>query len=147
MEDWTKFSTKRASEIFNKYGFKLTKDGYRSNPDGSAIELEIIIVSGWSDWIRSAQVISQNLNKIGIKTKVKTYDFGAWISRMQKGDFQLSIGWTEKGSTPYNLYKGMMSPDYIKPLGETADVNWHRFSSSQADLYSKSMKKPQMKMK
>ena len=60
---------------------------------------------------------------------------------MQKGDFQLSIGWTEKGSTPYNLYKGMMSPDYVKPLGETADVNWHRFSSDEADALLKQYEK------
>ncbi len=137
IEDWTKYSREKASKIFEKQGFKLNKKGYRLYPDGTPIELEIIIVSGWSDWIRSAQVVSQNLNKIGVKTKVKTYDFGAWISRMQKGDFQLSIGWTEKGSTPYNLYKGMMSPDYLKPLGEVADVNWHRFSSDKADILLK----------
>ena len=137
IEDWTKYSREKASKIFEKQGFKLNKKGYRLYPDGTPIELEIIIVSGWSDWIRSAQVVSQNLNKVGVKTKVKTYDFGAWISRMQKGDFQLSIGWTEKGSTPYNLYKGMMSPDYLKPLGEIADVNWHRFSSDKADILLK----------
>jgi peptide/nickel transport system substrate-binding protein len=141
LEDWTKHSREKASDIFEKNDFKRGKDGYRNYPDGSPIELEIIIVSGWSDWIRSAQVVSQNLNKIGVKTKVKTYDFGAWISRMQKGDFQLSIGWTEKGSTPYNLYKGMMSPDYVKPLGETADVNWHRFSSNKADALLKQYEK------
>jgi peptide/nickel transport system substrate-binding protein len=141
LEDWTKHSREKASDILDKNDFKRGKDGYRNYPDGSPIELEIIIVSGWSDWIRSAQVVSQNLNKIGVKTKVKTYDFGAWISRMQKGDFQLSIGWTEKGSTPYNLYKGMMSPDYVKPLGETADVNWHRFSSNKADALLKQYEK------
>ena len=141
MEDWTRYSKEKSSDIFDKNGYKRGKNGYRNYPDGSPIELEIIIVSGWSDWIRSAQVVSQNLNKIGVKTKVKTYDFGAWISRMQKGDFQLSIGWTEKGSTPYNLYKGMMSPDYVKPLGETADVNWHRFSSDEADALLKQYEK------
>ena len=141
MEDWTRYSKEKSSDIFDKNGYKRGKNGYRNYPDGSPIELEIIIVSGWSDWIRSAQVVSQNLNKIGVKTKVKTYDFGAWISRMQKGDFQLSIGWTEKGSTPYNLYKGMMSPDYVKPLGETADVNWHRFGSNEADALLKQYEK------
>ena len=141
LEDWTRYSKEKSSDIFDKNGYKRGKNGYRNYPDGSPIELEIIIVSGWSDWIRSAQVVSQNLNKIGVKTKVKTYDFGAWISRMQKGDFQLSIGWTEKGSTPYNLYKGMMSPDYVKPLGETADVNWHRFSSDEADALLKQYEK------
>jgi len=141
LEDWTKYSPEIAEEILNASGFLAGKDGYRKRSNGKPLELEIIIVSGWSDWIRSAQVVSQNLKKVGIKTKVKTYDFGAWISRMQKGEFQLAIGWAEKGSTPYNLYKGMMSPDYIKPVGEIADVNWHRFSSADADSLLKQYEK------
>jgi peptide/nickel transport system substrate-binding protein len=137
LENWTKFNPEKSAHIFNKAGFELGKDGFRRMPNGDQLELEIIVVSGWSDWIRSAQVVSQNLNKVGIKTKVKTYDFGAWISRMQKGEFQLAIGWTEKGSTPYNMYKGMMSSDYVKPIGEIADVNWHRFGSEKADYLLK----------
>lgn len=133
LENWAKHDPETAKKILDESGYTIGRSGYRRYPNGDPLELEIIIVSGWSDWIRSAQVVSQNLNKIGLKTKVKTYDFGAWISRMQKGDFQLAIGWTEKGTTPYNLYKGMMSSDYIKPLGEVADVNWHRFSSRSAD--------------
>lgn len=49
-----------------------------------------------------------------------------------------------KGSTPYNMYKGMMSPDYVKPIGEIADVNWHRFGSEKADYLLKSMKSLQI---
>ena len=52
---------------------------------------------------------------------------------MQKGEFELAIGWAEKGTTPYALYKGMMSSEYLQPIGETADVNWHRFSVASAD--------------
>ncbi len=117
----------------NDAGFLKDKKGLRYTKEGLPLKLDIIIVSGWSDWIRSAQVVSQNLKEIGIKATVKTYDFGAWISRMQKGEFELAIGWAEKGTTPYALYKGMMSSEYLKPTGETADVNWHRFSVASAD--------------
>ena len=132
-ENWTAYDPKKADALLNSSGYLKNKDGYRTSSDGSPLELDIIIVSGWSDWIRSAQVVSQNLKEIGIKAKVKTYDFGAWISRMQKGEFQLAIGWAEKGVTPYSLYKGMMSSEYLQPVGQTADVNWHRFSIESAD--------------
>ena len=132
-EDWTEYDPVKANIILNDAGFIKDETGQRYTQDGLPLKLDIIIVSGWSDWIRSAQVVSQNLKNVGIKAKVKTYDFGAWISRMQKGEFELAIGWAEKGTTPYALYKGMMSSEYLKPIGETADVNWHRFSVASAD--------------
>ena len=70
LENWTKFNPEKSAHIFDKSGFELGKDGFRRMPNGDQLELEIIVVSGWSDWIRSAQVVSQNLNKVGIKTKV-----------------------------------------------------------------------------
>ena len=133
VEDWTTYDPLKANILLDNAGFIKDKTGLRHTQDGSPLEFDIIIVSGWSDWIRSAQIVSQNLKKVGIKAKVKTYDFGAWISRMQKGEFDLAIGWAEKGTTPYALYKGMMSSEYLKPIGETADVNWHRFSLTSAD--------------
>ena len=132
-EDWTVYDPVKANMLLNDAGFLKNETGLRYTQDGLPLELDIIIVSGWSDWIRSAQVVSQNLKNVGIEAKVKTYDFGAWISRMQKGEFELAIGWAEKGATPYALYKGMMSSEYLQPIGETADVNWHRFSVASAD--------------
>ena len=132
-EDWTVYDPVKANMLLDSAGFIKDETGQRYTQDGHPLEFDIIIVSGWSDWIRSAQIVSQNLKNVGITAKVKTYDFGAWISRMQKGEFELAIGWAEKGTTPYALYRGMMSSEYLKPIGETADVNWHRFSLASAD--------------
>jgi len=132
-EDWTLYDPVKANMLLDNAGFIKDGTGLRYTQDGHLLELDIIIVSGWSDWIRSAQVVSQNLKNVGITAKVKTYDFGAWISRMQKGEFELAIGWAEKGTTPYALYRGMMSSEYLQPKGEIADVNWHRFGLASAD--------------
>ena len=132
-EDWTVYDPVKANMLLDNAGFIKDDTGLRYMQDGHPLELDIIIVSGWSDWIRSAQVVSQNLKNVGINAKVKTYDFGAWISRMQKGEFELAIGWAEKGTTPYALYRGMMSSEYLQPIGEIADVNWHRFGLASAD--------------
>ena len=132
-ENWTIYDPEKANMLLDNAGFIKDETGQRYTQDGNPLEFDIIIVSGWSDWIRSAQVVSQNLKKVGIIAKVKTYDFGAWISRMQKGEFELAIGWAEKGTTPYALYRGMMSSEYLQPKGEIADVNWHRFGLASAD--------------
>ena len=133
IDDWTIYNIEKSNRLLDEAGFLKDSNNQRYKKDGSPLEFDIIIVSGWSDWIRSAQVVSENLKKVGIKAKVKTYDFGAWISRMQKGEFEMAIGWAEKGPTPYPLYKGMMSSEYLQPVGVTADVNWHRFSLASAD--------------
>ena len=132
-ENWAVYDPLKSNMLLNNAGLIQDEAGWRYSKAGLPLEFDIIIVSGWSDWIRSAQVISQNLKNVGIKAKVKTYDFGAWISRMQKGEFDLAIGWAEKGATPYALYRGMMSSEYLQPIGQTADVNWHRFSVASAD--------------
>ena len=130
---WVSTNPTLAEKILDDAGLMMGDDGYRLNPDGTELNFEIAIVSGWSDWIRAAQVISQNLKKVGIKTRVKTNDFGAWFSNMQKGTFDMAIAWTEKGPTPYPLFRGLMSSEYMKPVGEVAEVNWHRFSHPEMD--------------
>ena len=132
-ENWVKYNPILSNQIFDDAGYYKNKNGFREDQNGDPLSFDIIVVSGWSDWIRSAQVIAQNLKKIGIKAKVKTYDFGAWMSRMQKGEFDMAIGWGEKGTNPFPLYRGMMSSKYIKPIGKDADANWHRFSTDEAD--------------
>ena len=65
-------------------------------PDGTRDEYDINVVSGWSDWVSACQIMAQNLEEIGIKATVQTYDFSAWFDRVQKGDFDLSIGWSSR---------------------------------------------------
>ena len=138
-ENWTAYNVQKANELLDSAGYKWKDENQRIKTDGSPLAFDIIVVSGWSDWIRSAQVISQNLKKVGIKAAVRTYDFGAWMVRMQQGDFDMSIGWADKGITPYNFFKWMMFTEYVKPVGETADVNWHRFGLKKADLLIKEL--------
>ena len=132
-ENWVRYDPVLSNNLFDEAGYLKDESGYRIKPDGSKLTLDIIIISGFSDWIRSAKVISQKLNDIGIQSQVKTFDYGAWISRMQKGEFEMAIGWSQKGANPYVFYRGLMSSKYVKPIGEVSDLNWHRFGLTQAD--------------
>ena len=115
-ENWTAFNLEKANELLDDAGYKWKNKNERIDSNGSPLKFNIIVVSGWSDWVRSAQVISQNLKKVGIQATVRTYDFGAWIARMQQGNFQMAVGWADKGATPYNFFKSMMFSEYVKPL-------------------------------
>jgi peptide/nickel transport system substrate-binding protein len=95
--------------------------------------VEILSVAGWSDWVRAAQVIARNLKEAGVPAVVRTYDFAAWYQRVEEGDFDLSIGWSMEGPTPYTFYRWQMSSATKRELGQPAVANWHRYASPRAD--------------
>ena len=136
-EDWTRFDLQKSKKLLLDEQFSYTVDGRLLDPQGTPVSMTISVVSGWSDWVRAAQVISQQLSTLGIQTRVEGRDFGAWFSALQKGEFQLSLGWSTEGPTAQSFYGDLMSAQKSKPVGETAAVNWHRFADPQTDTLIK----------
>jgi hypothetical protein len=69
----------------------------------------------------------------GIDVTLRTYAFGAWFNKLQNGNFQLSMSWSDGGATPWSFYLRQMSADSYRPIGEAAENNWQRFVSPKAD--------------
>ena len=131
-EDWTKLDVAKANQLLDAAGYKRGAGGIRQ-ANGKPIGLQIIVPTGWSDYVRAVQIIVQNLKQIGLDASLKTYDFGAWFDKVQKGEFEGAVGWTQEGPTPYQFYRGHMASAMVKPLGEPAVMNWHRYGSKEAD--------------
>jgi peptide/nickel transport system substrate-binding protein len=131
--DWVGYDVDRANALLDSAGYERGSEGFRVDENGDPLTFEILTVSGWSDWVRAAQVLSRGFAQIGVKTSVRTYDFGAWFQRVQEGDFDLSLGWSYEGPTPYTFYRWLMSSETVEPVGEIAPGNWHRYASASAD--------------
>lgn len=131
--DWVKFDLARAEALLDSAGLRRDAKGRRLLPDGTPWRCQILVVSGWTDWVRACQVMARGYQVLGIDASVRTYDFSAWFQHVQQGDFDLSLGWTFEGPTPYTFYRWLMASETVKPLGETAVGNWHRYSSPAAD--------------
>jgi peptide/nickel transport system substrate-binding protein len=129
---WVTRDVDAANKLLDDAGLALDGD-IRTTKDGKKMDYELLVVTGWSDWVSSVQIISQNLKEIGIKATVTPTDFAAWIEKVQKGDFTMSIGWAESGATPLNFYRAIMGTSTLNPVGQTSSVNWHRFGSEEAD--------------
>jgi peptide/nickel transport system substrate-binding protein len=97
------------------------------------MEYELLVVTGWSDWVASCEIMAQNLADVGIKATVTPLDYNAWYDKVTKGDFTMSIGWSDGGATPYSFYLGCMSSTTVKPVGTLSPQNWQRFGSEEAD--------------
>jgi peptide/nickel transport system substrate-binding protein len=131
--DWVRFNVERANALLDEAGYPRGDDGVRRLADGSPWKYDILTVSGSSDWVRASQVIARGLNAVGIDASVRVYEFGAWFQRVQKGEFDLSLGWSFEGPTPYLFYRWLMSSATVKPIGQTSHGNWHRYGSGAAD--------------
>jgi len=131
--DWVEHDIARANALLDEAGLKRGDDGIRRLPDGSKLSYDILTVSGWSDWVRASQVIARGLGEIGIEASVRTSDFGAWFQRVLEGRFDISLGWSYEGPTPYVFYRWLMSAETVEPEGETSTGNWHRYGSPRAD--------------
>lgn len=131
--DWLIFDTNRATKLLDAAGCVRAEDGMRRAPDGQPLKLDVNVVMGWSDWMRTAQIVAQGLRRIGIDSAARAYDFSAYFDKLQKGEFSLSLGWSSDEPSPYHFYRGLMSNTTVKPLGEPSAQNWHRFGSEKAD--------------
>jgi peptide/nickel transport system substrate-binding protein len=131
--DWTKLDLAKANALLDEAGCKRGEGGVRIAPDKTPLRFEVNVVTGWSDWVRAAQIIAQNLKQVGIDATLKTYDFSPYFEKLQKGEFDLSMGWTSEEPTPYHFYRGLMGSETLRPIGEVAAYNWNRFGSKEAD--------------
>jgi peptide/nickel transport system substrate-binding protein len=130
--EWVTRDVAKANELLDAAG--LTRQGdTRVLPDGTPMTYDINVVSGWSDWVSTVQIISQNLEELGITAQVQTYDFAAFYDRLQKGDFDLSIYGSTGGPTPFNFFRSMMSTATVTPIGEVAAENFGRYGNEEAD--------------
>jgi peptide/nickel transport system substrate-binding protein len=129
---WVTFDPDQANAMLDEAGYAMDGD-VRKGPDGTAFEFELNVVSGWSDWVQSCEIMARNLADIGFKVTVQPYDQTTWQTRVQNGEFSMSIGWSSQGATIFNFYRGCLATETKKPIGESGTENWHRFASEQAD--------------
>ena len=130
---WVKYDPVAAGALLSEAGWELGADGTRQNRAGERLEMPILVPAGWSDWVRAAQTIHNNLGAIGIDAPLQGMDFATWYDRVSRGNFRLALGWSVSGPTPYPFYRALMGQELQKPVGEAAAANWHRFGSPEAE--------------
>ena len=114
----------------------LTEAGYTLNgdtlldPEGNALPtFNILVGAGWTDFITMAQIISQNLQALGISTTIQQENWGSYSRALQSGTYDMAISWGwGNGPTPYYLYNQSFAPEFSAEVGELAASNFSRFT-------------------
>jgi peptide/nickel transport system substrate-binding protein len=101
---------------------ELAKSGYH----GQAITLQV--PDGWSDWMQGVQVISGELQQIGINIQLIYPQSNARTANLTSGNYDLALD-NNAGldSTPWSYFQRV----YNLPISaqQTAQLNWERYSS------------------
>ncbi|WP_405573723.1 ABC transporter substrate-binding protein [Streptomyces phaeochromogenes] len=129
---WTKYDSTAAAKALDEAGYKES-GGKRKLKNGKDFTLDISVGSASSDWISVANIIKQDLAKVGVTATVKTPDWSAVSSSYNTGTFDTGIVWSNNGATPYEYYRGVMSTKMVQPVGKQATENYHRFGDKKAD--------------
>jgi peptide/nickel transport system substrate-binding protein len=132
--DWVAFDPPRAERLLDEAGLRRGPDGWRRLADGNPLSFTVQTPAGYSDWVAATTIIVRSLRHVGVDAVVRTSDYQAWFEQLGNGDFTLSVGWSEASATPYGFYHALMSSESVRPLGESAPENWHRFGLPAADV-------------
>jgi len=127
------FSTAAAKKAFTDAGFSY-KSGKLIDPHGDPVSFQIHVIGGWSDWVASLNIITQNLQAAGVDATVKLQpDWNSWYPNAAATKVVTLLWNYGGGPTPYGFFKSHF--DTASNLGSGKDQSgsgdWEHFSDAQ----------------
>ncbi len=130
------FDPDAAKKTFTDGGFSY-KGGKLIDPKGNPVSFQMHVIGGWSDWVSSLQIVSRNLQNVGIDASVKIEpDWAAWTSDSAVSGTSPSLIWSNGANdpTPYAYFFSHFDPSQMTATGQDALAlgNFERNSNAQA---------------
>jgi len=127
------YNPARAVAILKAAGYKK-KGGQFYTPDGKPLAFTMINIGGYSDWVASAQLVQDQLKKIGIKVTPENLSSTTYNADNYAGKFQLSYnGNLSGGPAPYYELRQLLYSKNSAPIGKNAATNWERYENPAVD--------------
>ena len=105
------------------------------DPKGDRVKFDVHVISGWSDWVASLQIITKNLKDIGIDANVKLQpDWGSWFPNATSTKAVTLLWQTAATASPFGFFFNNMHRNTYVPSGEDAvnTGNFAHFQNAQA---------------
>ena len=99
------------------------------------MKLDIHVISGWSDWVASNQIITKNLQAIGIDSNVRLEaSWGDWFPNAFSTKNPTLLWQVGSRGSPYGYFYSNLSKNAFIPSGTDATPtgNWEHFSHADA---------------
>jgi peptide/nickel transport system substrate-binding protein len=128
------YSPSAAKKMLTSNGFTY-KGSTLLDPKGNSVKLDIHVITGWSDWVASNQIITKNLRQIGIDSNVRLEpSWGDWFPNAFSTKAPTLLWQVASRGSPYGFFYANLSRNAFIDSGEdaTATGNWEHFSDDSA---------------
>jgi peptide/nickel transport system substrate-binding protein len=123
-----------AKKLLTDAGFTY-KGSQLLDPKGNAVSLDIHVISGWSDWVASNQIITKNLKAIGIDSNVKLEpDWNSWYPNASSTKNPTLLWQNASQGSPYGFFNSNLSNNSWVASGQDATNtgNWAHYKNDAA---------------
>jgi peptide/nickel transport system substrate-binding protein len=117
----------------------LTADGYAKNSagmwakGGQEISFTVEDPTAYSDYYADDQLMSNELQAVGINCTVDGVQASQWYSDLAAGTFQTVIHWGAGGSNPFVQYQNWLDYNtFVAPAPTNASADYGRYQSTSA---------------
>jgi len=127
------YNPSAAKKTLTDAGFTY-KGSQLLDPKGNAVKLDIHVISGWSDWVASDQIIAKNLQAIGLDSKeVLEPDWNSWYPNASSTKNPTLLWQVGAQGSPFGFFNANLhNNSYIASgLDATNTGNWAHFKSDQ----------------
>lgn len=109
-----------ANRILDEIGLdRKDADGFRLGPDGEQFQLVFEIREGAADWEKMGELITADLEAIGIRTPMKLIARQLWIERRDAGQLYATLDWLDDVNWP------ILKVDYLPNTRSRWGQGWH----------------------
>ncbi len=89
------------------------------DPKGNPVKLDLHVISGWSDWVASDQILAKNLRDIGIDSnEVLEPDWGSWQPNAYATKNPTLMWQNASQGSPYGYFYSNLSQNAFIPSGQ-----------------------------
>lgn len=124
-----KFDLDAAVALLDESGYvDADGDGFRDNPDGTPIAIDIMVPNGWTDWIDAVQISIESLTEAGLNVKMSTPEAAVWTQNLIDGTYSMTLNALASAANPYFPYIRSFNPGdfgksrFTAPHWENAEV-------------------------
>lgn len=126
----------KAKSLLQANGWSLGSDGIYAKA-GKRLSMNVIVTSGYTDYISALDIMKQQFQKAGIEIKPQQQANAEIISDRALGKFQVAIDGIFQGPVgdPYYIYKNNFDSSGVQPVGKSQNPygNVAKFSNPEVD--------------
>jgi peptide/nickel transport system substrate-binding protein len=123
-----------AKKMLTDNGFTY-KGSNLIDPKGNPVKLDIHVISGWSDWVASNQIITKNFQAIGIDSNVRLEpSWGDWFPNAFSTKNPTLLWQIASRGSPYGFFYANLSQNAFIPSGTDGSPtgNWEHYANAKA---------------